>query len=158
MIGGFSQGGSLAAFSALTYKKPLAGLLCLSCWIPLGEKLSKVDKSLEPVRVFKHNYITYILIRRLWNLIKMSVSFNVMVAESLYSLLSSISTIECFYGYIHIIGDSDPVVEYRYGQLSAELLKSIGCKKHEFRTFSGLGHSSCPEVSRLKLCSVPLVC
>ena len=40
--GGFSQGGSLAAFAGLTYTKPLAGLLLLSCWVPLHEKLVNV--------------------------------------------------------------------------------------------------------------------
>ena len=40
--GGFSQGGSLAAFAGLTYTKPLAGLLLLSCWVPLHDKLINV--------------------------------------------------------------------------------------------------------------------
>lgn len=40
--GGFSQGGSLAAFAGLTYTKPLAGLLLLSCWVPLHDTLMKV--------------------------------------------------------------------------------------------------------------------
>ncbi|VVC41353.1 Hypothetical protein CINCED_3A001426 [Cinara cedri] len=34
-LGGFSQGGALALYSAFTYKKPLAGVMALSCWIPL---------------------------------------------------------------------------------------------------------------------------
>lgn len=34
-IGGFSQGGALALYSAFTYDKPLAGVMALSCWIPL---------------------------------------------------------------------------------------------------------------------------
>ena len=31
--GGFSQGGSLGILSALTYPKPLAGILALSAWL-----------------------------------------------------------------------------------------------------------------------------
>lgn len=34
-LGGFSQGGALALYSAFTYNKPLAGVMALSCWIPL---------------------------------------------------------------------------------------------------------------------------
>ncbi|XP_026817282.1 acyl-protein thioesterase 1-like [Rhopalosiphum maidis] len=34
-LGGFSQGGALALYSAFTYDKPLAGVMALSCWIPL---------------------------------------------------------------------------------------------------------------------------
>jgi len=40
IIGGFSQGGALALYSGLTYSEPLAGILALSCWIPLHERLS----------------------------------------------------------------------------------------------------------------------
>ncbi|RWS08673.1 acyl-protein thioesterase 1-like protein, partial [Dinothrombium tinctorium] len=35
MLGGYSQGGGLAFHSALRYKEPLAGLVALSCWLPL---------------------------------------------------------------------------------------------------------------------------
>ncbi|XP_050442731.1 acyl-protein thioesterase 1-like [Adelges cooleyi] len=38
LIGGFSQGGALAVYAALTYHKPLAGILMLSSWIPLHIK------------------------------------------------------------------------------------------------------------------------
>jgi len=40
--GGFSQGGSLAMYSALTYPKPLAGILALSSWLPMHNVLSEV--------------------------------------------------------------------------------------------------------------------
>lgn len=35
ILGGFSQGGALAVYSALRYNKPLAGVVALSCWLPL---------------------------------------------------------------------------------------------------------------------------
>lgn len=35
MLGGYSQGGTVALYAALTYRKPLAGVICLSCWLPL---------------------------------------------------------------------------------------------------------------------------
>ena len=40
--GGFSQGGSLAMYSALTYGKPLAGIVALSSWLPLHDVLQEV--------------------------------------------------------------------------------------------------------------------
>lgn len=49
VIGGFSQGGALALYSALTYRKNLAGIVSLSCWLPL-------HKSFPGVCIF---YITF---------------------------------------------------------------------------------------------------
>lgn len=37
MLGGFSQGGALSLYSALTYPKKLAGIVALSCWLPLHQ-------------------------------------------------------------------------------------------------------------------------
>lgn len=42
VIGGFSQGGALAIYSALTYAEPLAGVIALSAWIPLHQKFPAV--------------------------------------------------------------------------------------------------------------------
>ncbi|KAJ8670328.1 hypothetical protein QAD02_001587 [Eretmocerus hayati] len=38
VLGGFSQGGALALFSALTYSQPLAGVIVMSAWLPLHQK------------------------------------------------------------------------------------------------------------------------
>lgn len=50
IVGGFSQGGALALYAALTYPKKLAGVVALSCWLPLHEKVgslvSDANKSL----------------------------------------------------------------------------------------------------------------
>ncbi|GAB6033484.1 acyl-protein thioesterase [Chamberlinius hualienensis] len=35
ILGGFSQGGALALYSALRFQKPLAGITVLSSWVPL---------------------------------------------------------------------------------------------------------------------------
>lgn len=98
LLGGFSQGGSLATFSALTYKRPLAGLLCLSFWVPINDKLSK-----EAMETNKN-----------------------------------IPILQCH-------GDSDPVVSYKFGEMTAEFFKSINCKHHTFNTYKGLVHSSSPQ-------------
>lgn len=38
LLGGFSQGGGLALYSALTFGHKLAGILALSCWLPLHKQ------------------------------------------------------------------------------------------------------------------------
>lgn len=35
LIGGFSQGGALALYAALNYPERLAGVVALSCWLPI---------------------------------------------------------------------------------------------------------------------------
>lgn len=42
MVGGFSQGGAVAIYSALTYQKQLAGIVCLSSWLPLHSEFPEV--------------------------------------------------------------------------------------------------------------------
>lgn len=37
ILGGFSQGGALALYTGLTMVHPLAGIMALSCWLPLRQ-------------------------------------------------------------------------------------------------------------------------
>ncbi|XP_048042368.1 acyl-protein thioesterase 1 isoform X3 [Megalobrama amblycephala] len=41
VLGGFSQGGALSLYSALTAPQKLAGVVALSCWLPLRNSLSQ---------------------------------------------------------------------------------------------------------------------
>lgn len=43
VIGGFSQGGALALFSALTFPQTLAGVVAMSTWLPLHQKFPAVS-------------------------------------------------------------------------------------------------------------------
>jgi predicted esterase len=43
VLGGFSQGGALALYSAFTLSKPLAGIVALSSWLPLHSQLPSSD-------------------------------------------------------------------------------------------------------------------
>jgi len=100
MIGGFSQGGALALYVALTCGKPLGGVVALSCWLPLHKQLV----SRQPI------------------------------------------SIPCFQAH----GDCDPIVPYRWGQLSSSLLKQL-MNNHNFKSYKGLMHSSCePEMQDVK--------
>jgi len=40
VLGGFSQGGAMSLFSGLTFKSKLAGIVGLSCWLPLSGSLA----------------------------------------------------------------------------------------------------------------------
>ncbi|KAJ0044222.1 hypothetical protein NL108_011207, partial [Boleophthalmus pectinirostris] len=37
LLGGFSQGGALSLYTALTTHQKLAGVVALSCWLPLHD-------------------------------------------------------------------------------------------------------------------------
>ncbi|XP_065117863.1 acyl-protein thioesterase 1 isoform X1 [Paramisgurnus dabryanus] len=41
ILGGFSQGGALSLYTALTTHQKLAGVVALSCWLPLRKSLSQ---------------------------------------------------------------------------------------------------------------------
>ena len=43
-------------------------------------------------------------------------------------------------------GDSDAVVSYKWGSLSSQFVSAFNSDNYLFRTYPGLGHSSCPEV------------
>lgn len=43
VLGGFSQGGALALYSALNFTKQLAGVIALSCWLPLHKQFPAVS-------------------------------------------------------------------------------------------------------------------
>ncbi|XP_064839901.1 acyl-protein thioesterase 2-like [Oncorhynchus masou masou] len=42
MLGGFSQGGALSLYTALTCQQQLAGVVALSCWLPLHKSFPQV--------------------------------------------------------------------------------------------------------------------
>lgn len=51
LLGGFSQGGALALYSALTYAEPLAGVMALSCWLPLHATFPDARKCPDSIPV-----------------------------------------------------------------------------------------------------------
>lgn len=93
MLGGFSQGGALALYAALTFTEPLAGVMALSCWLPLHKNFPGILKSPDTVPI-----------------------------------------LQCH-------GDCDPVVPYKFGQLSSSVLKTF-MKHSQFQSYRGLSHSS----------------
>lgn len=45
VLAGFSQGGAMALYTGLRYPEPLAGILALSCYIPLAGRLNSERRS-----------------------------------------------------------------------------------------------------------------
>ncbi|XP_014243352.1 acyl-protein thioesterase 1 isoform X2 [Cimex lectularius] len=93
VIGGFSQGGALALYSAFTYKKPLGGVMALSCWLPLHKQFPRLAVGNKATPILQAH------------------------------------------------GDCDPLVQYKWGQMTASVLKQLNSNV-EFKTYKGLGHSS----------------
>lgn len=57
-IGGFSQGGAVSLYTALTLGKPLAGVIALSSWLPLHQKFpDAIRGDIKELPVFQgHGY------------------------------------------------------------------------------------------------------
>ena len=51
VLGGFSMGGALALYAGLTYAKKLAGIVALSCWLPLRNEISANKHALHDIPV-----------------------------------------------------------------------------------------------------------
>uniref|UniRef100_A0A2K6GKB7 palmitoyl-protein hydrolase n=1 Tax=Propithecus coquereli TaxID=379532 RepID=A0A2K6GKB7_PROCO len=49
VLGGFSQGGALSLYTALTCPHPLAGIVALSCWLPLHRAFPQVSVPRDPL-------------------------------------------------------------------------------------------------------------
>ena len=97
ILWGVSQGGALALYTSLTTQHKLGGVIILSSWLPLRNKL-------------------------------------------LGSVVSTNADTPCFQAH----GDSDAVVPYEVGQLTAIILKGF-LTNHEFKTYKGMVHSTSAE-------------
>lgn len=51
LLGGFSQGGALALYSAFTFTQRIAGVIALSCWLPLHKSFPAAMKSPNDIPV-----------------------------------------------------------------------------------------------------------
>lgn len=51
LLGGFSQGGALAMYSALQFPEKLAGVIALSCWLPLHKSFPSAMKCPNDINV-----------------------------------------------------------------------------------------------------------
>lgn len=52
-VGGFSQGGAVSLYTALSSEKPLAGVVALSCWLPLRKDFPQGLKVNRDIPVFQ---------------------------------------------------------------------------------------------------------
>ncbi|CAH1372645.1 acyl-protein thioesterase 1 [Tenebrio molitor] len=99
IVGGFSQGGALAMYSALVFPQQLGGVISLSGWLPLHKSFPGAMKTVKDLHV-----------------------------------------LQCH-------GDCDPVVPYKWGQMTASVLKTL-LKEPEFKSYRGLMHTSSDEELR----------
>jgi len=76
VVGGFSQGGALALYSAFTRKESLGGVVALSCWLPLrqqfpgaalgntGTPILQCHGDCDPLVPFKFGQATAVLVKK----------------------------------------------------------------------------------------------
>ena len=67
ILAGFSQGGALALFTGLRYPKPLGGIIALSCYVPLANKLNEeVNPVNQQIPVFMAHGIADPVVPLIW--------------------------------------------------------------------------------------------
>ncbi|KAL9625034.1 MAG: hypothetical protein Q9160_000763 [Pyrenula sp. 1 TL-2023] len=97
LLGGFSQGGAMSVFTGLSTNHQLGGIVGLSCYLLLGDKIKDLATGAN-----KHTPV--------------------------------------FMGH----GDSDPLVKFEWGRMTAEKLKEMG-HQVDFNSYRGVQHGACPE-------------
>lgn len=109
-------------YSALTFPEPLAGIVALSAWLPLHQKF--------PVVNIKCCIIYTVFIHR------------IIILNYFQEAIGNKNTplLQCH-------GDCDPIVPYRWGQMTASLLKQF-MTQTEFKTYRGMMHTSSEEVRK----------
>ncbi|XP_061454812.1 acyl-protein thioesterase 1 [Rhineura floridana] len=103
ILGGFSQGGALSLYTALTTHQKLGGVVALSCWLPLRTSFPQ---------------------------------------GAINCVNKDIPILQCH-------GDHDPLVPLMFGSVTSETLKTmLNPGNINFKTYSGMMHSSCIEEMR----------
>lgn len=130
------QGGALSLYTALTCPHPLAGIVALSCWLPLHRAFPQVSASMTPLPPFVPPG---------------GVGAVCAEAPLLPRILSGpqaangnakdLAILQCH-------GELDPMVPVRFGALTAEKLRTVVTPARvQFKTYPGVMHGSCPQVS-----------
>lgn len=126
VIGGFSQGGALALYSALTFPEPLAAVVALSAWLPLHQKFPAV----RLISRYNDIFISFMML-------SMSVVDGINYLQIAVGN-KNVPVLQCH-------GDCDPMVPYKWGQMTSSLLKQF-MTQTEFKTYRGMMHGSSDEV------------
>ncbi|MEQ2158534.1 hypothetical protein GOODEAATRI_013354, partial [Goodea atripinnis] len=136
ILGGFSQGGALSLYTALTCQHQLAGVVALSCWLPLHKSFPSVlprsdweeVSGLFRLCVF---LLCIMQVRQFW-------VFCLFLQAS--SGNKNIPILQCH-------GEMDMMIPVQFGAMTAEKLKFIvNPQMVTFKTYPGIPHSSCPQV------------
>ncbi|KAM7384697.1 hypothetical protein PAMA_011858 [Pampus argenteus] len=93
MLGGFSQGGALSLYTALTCQHQLAGVVALSCWLPLHKSFPSASNGYKNIPILQcHGEMDGTI----------PVQFGAMTAEKLTSIVNpQLITFKTYPGLVH---------------------------------------------------------
>ncbi|XP_025109722.1 acyl-protein thioesterase 1-like isoform X3 [Pomacea canaliculata] len=115
-IGGFSQGGAVALYTAFAVNKPIGGVIALSTWMPLHRTLAKRTGSSCLCCRTKTKYL-------------------LVFKEPKYN--RDVPVLQCH-------GTLDPLVRFSWGQETSTFIRSFN-PNLTFKAYDNMMHSSCPE-------------
>lgn len=126
VVGGFSQGAVISYLTALTSERKLAGVVALSGFLGMADKI----KSVSLMGAFCRRFMLLHSLDGEWTASRGSSAHSRMLASA--QMLSDHATsLPIFHGH----GDADPVVQYKWGQDTVSKLKELGFKDVEFNTY-----------------------
>lgn len=119
ILGGFSQGAAMSLLTGLSLDKQLAGIVCLSGWVPIKDTLQKVRASF------------------------LLQSLLLLISDVISQMLAPHSKqMPIFWGH----GSGDPLVKPIFAEESVEFLKSVGISNAKPGELNGLSYNIYPGV------------
>ncbi|KAL8584663.1 hypothetical protein ACOMHN_002392 [Nucella lapillus] len=119
-IGGFSQGGAVALYTAFAVNKPVGGVVALSTWLPMHTVLMS-DKPVGGVVALS----TWLPMH------------TVLMSDKETKYNKDVPILQCH-------GTHDPLVRFTWGRETSQFIKSFN-PNLEFKSYDSMMHSSCPE-------------
>uniref|UniRef100_A0AAQ4PJ50 palmitoyl-protein hydrolase n=1 Tax=Gasterosteus aculeatus aculeatus TaxID=481459 RepID=A0AAQ4PJ50_GASAC len=152
MLGGFSQGGALSLYTALTCQHQLAGVVALSCWLPLHKSFPSVQ-SVSHIQM-SNGLLHFTIERVLLNTETKRKHFFFRISALCRGVFIHVFVVFVPQGssgqknipILQCHGEMDVMIPVHFGAMTAEKLKGIvNPQMITFKTYPGLSHSSSPQ-------------
>lgn len=143
------QGGALSLYTALTCQYQLAGVVALSCWLPLHRTFPLVQMpflTLEWLHFFHDSELPM-------HFSSFSLMSDWAVLSEPWCLFAQAFTGHKYLPILQCHGEMDFMIPLRFGDMTSKKIQTIvDPQMVAFKSYAGVSHSSCAQVFRHFTC------